>query len=73
MRLERHPTLPLCAIDTALSTARECAQGARALDDDDPWSYFSSGSVECFTSRYDDAIGWYRRAILWPSSVRSRE
>jgi adenylate cyclase len=50
-------------IDTALSTARECAQAARALDDDDPWSYFSSGYVECFTSRYDDAIAWYRRAI----------
>jgi hypothetical protein len=50
-------------IDTALSTARQCAQAARALDDDDPWSYFSSGYVECFTSRYDDAIAWYRRAI----------
>jgi adenylate cyclase len=50
-------------IHTALSTARECAQAARALDDDDPWSYFSSAYVECFTSRYDDAIAWYRRAI----------
>jgi adenylate cyclase len=50
-------------IDTALSTARQCAQAVRALDDDDPWSYISSGYVECFTSRYDDAIAWYRRAI----------
>jgi TolB-like protein/cytochrome c-type biogenesis protein CcmH/NrfG len=50
-------------IDTALSIARHVAQTARALDDDDPWSYFSSGYVECFTSRYDDAIAWYRRAI----------
>jgi TolB-like protein/Flp pilus assembly protein TadD len=50
-------------IDTTLSTARKVAQVARELDDDDPWSYFSSGYVECFTSRYDDAIAWYRRAI----------
>ena len=50
-------------VDTALSTARQEAQAARALDDDDPWSYFSSGYVECFLSKYDDAIAWYRRAI----------
>ena len=42
---------------------RQEAQAARALDDDDPWSYFSSGYVECFLSKYDDAIAWYRRAI----------
>ena len=50
-------------VDTALSMARQEAQAARALDDDDPWSYFSSGYVECFLSKYDDAIAWYRRAI----------
>ena len=51
-------------VDTALSTARQEAQAARALDDDDPWQpYFSSGYVECFLSKYDDAIAWYRRAI----------
>jgi tetratricopeptide (TPR) repeat protein len=50
-------------IDAALATARQEAQTARALDEDDPWSHFSSGYVECFTSRYDDAIAWYRRAI----------
>ena len=50
-------------VDTALSTARQEAQAARALDDDDPWSYFSSGYVECFLSKYDDAIAWYCRAI----------
>ncbi len=50
-------------IDTALSTARQEAQAARTLDDDDPWSYFSSGYIECFVSKYDDAIAWYRRAI----------
>jgi adenylate cyclase len=50
-------------VDTALSTARQEAQAARALDDDDSWSYFSSGYVECFLSKYDDAIAWYRRAI----------
>jgi tetratricopeptide (TPR) repeat protein len=50
-------------VDTALSEAREIAQTARALDPDDPWSYFSSGYIECFFSRYDDAIAWYRRAV----------
>jgi tetratricopeptide (TPR) repeat protein len=50
-------------VDTALSTARQEAQATRAMDDDDPWSYFSSGYVECFLSKYDDAIAWYRRAI----------
>jgi tetratricopeptide (TPR) repeat protein len=50
-------------IDTPLSTAGQEAQAARELDDDDPWSYFSSGYVECFLSKYDEAIAWYRRAI----------
>ena len=50
-------------VGMALSTARQEAQVARALDDDDPWSYFSSGYVECFFSKYDEAIAWYRRAI----------
>src|ERR1700726_4029286 len=50
-------------VDMALSTARQEAQVARALDGDDPWSYFSSGYVECFFSKYDEAIAWYRRAI----------
>jgi TolB-like protein len=50
-------------IDTALSTARQHAQAAVALDENEPWSYFSSGYIECFASRYDDAIAWYRRAI----------
>ena len=50
-------------VDTALSTAREHARAARALDDDDPWSFFSSGYIECFASKYDEAIAWYRRAI----------
>jgi TolB-like protein/Flp pilus assembly protein TadD len=50
-------------VETALSEAREIAQTARALDPDDPWSYFSSGYIECFFSRYEDAIAWYRRAI----------
>jgi adenylate cyclase len=50
-------------METALSTARQEAHAARALDDADPWSYFSSGYVECFLSKYDDAIAWYRRAI----------
>src|SRR6202021_3385481 len=46
-----------------LSGARQGAKGARASDGDDPWSYFSSGYVECFFSKYDEAIAWYRRAI----------
>ena len=50
-------------VDMALSAARQEAQVARALDGDDPWSYFSSGYVECFFSEYDEAIAWYRRAI----------
>jgi tetratricopeptide (TPR) repeat protein len=50
-------------IDTVLSAAREIADTARALDPDDPWGYFSSGYIECFFSKYDDAIAWYRRAI----------
>ncbi len=50
-------------IETTLSTAREIAQTAVALDDDDPWGYFSVGYIVCFTSDYDDAIAWYRRAI----------
>jgi adenylate cyclase len=50
-------------IDVTLSIAREHAKAALALDDDDPWSYFSYGYIECFTSRYDDAIAWYRRAV----------
>lgn len=50
-------------IETTLSTARQIAQTARELDDDDPWSYFASGYIECFTSQYDVAIAWYRRAI----------
>ena len=49
--------------DSVLSAARQIAQTARELDDDDPWSYFSSGYIECFTGRYEDAIAWYRRAI----------
>lgn len=50
-------------IDITLSIARQHAKAALALDDDDPWSYFSSGYIECFTSRYDDALAWYRRAV----------
>jgi adenylate cyclase len=50
-------------METAVATAREIARTARELDDDDPWSHFSSGYAECFTGRYDDAIAWYRRAI----------
>jgi len=50
-------------METAVATAREIAQAARDLDDDDPWSHFASGYVECFTGRYDDAIAWYRRAV----------
>jgi tetratricopeptide (TPR) repeat protein len=50
-------------IDTTLSLAREIAQTAVALDDDDPWGYFSTGYIICFTSQYDEAIAWYRRAI----------
>ncbi len=49
--------------DTTVAAAREIARVSRALDDDDPWSHFASGYVECFTGRYDDAIAWYRRAI----------
>ncbi len=50
-------------IETALSAARQHAQAALALDDDDPWSYFSSGFVELAASKYDGAIAWFRRAI----------
>lgn len=50
-------------IDTVLSEALRIAETARVLDDDDPWSYFSSGYIVCFSGRYDDAIAWYRRAI----------
>ncbi|WP_428687356.1 tetratricopeptide repeat protein [Roseibium sp.] len=49
--------------DTTVAAAREIARVSRELDDDDPWSHFASGYVECFTGRYDDAIAWYRRAI----------
>ena len=50
-------------IDAALSSARRNAQAALALDDDDPWSYLSSGFIESIASRHDHAIAWYRRAI----------
>lgn len=50
-------------IITALSKLRSFFVIARALDEEDPWGYFSAGYVECFTNRYDDAIAWYRRAI----------
>jgi len=50
-------------VGAVLAEAREIARVARDLDDEDPWSWFASGYVECFTSRYDDAIAWYRRAI----------
>ena len=50
-------------IDIVLSAARQDARAALALDDDDPWSYFASGVVEWYASRYDDAIAWFRRAI----------
>ena len=50
-------------IDPALVSARQNAQSALALDDDDPWSYFSSGWIELIASRHDHAIAWYHRAI----------
>lgn len=50
-------------IEKTLSRALEIAQAAVALDKDDPWSHFSVGYIVCFTSRYDDAIAWYRDAI----------
>jgi adenylate cyclase len=43
-------------INMTLSIARRHAKAALALVDDDPWSYLSSDYIECFTSRYDDAI-----------------
>ena len=49
--------------DTTVAAAREIAATSRDLDDDDPWSHFASGYVECFTGRYEDAIAWYRRAL----------
>ena len=49
--------------DAILAAGEETAQTARALDDDDPWSYFALCYVVCFTSRYDAAITRYRRAI----------
>jgi TolB-like protein/Flp pilus assembly protein TadD len=50
-------------IEATLSVARQSAQTAVALDCDDPWGYFSTGYIVCFTSKYDEAIAWYRRAI----------
>jgi TolB-like protein/cytochrome c-type biogenesis protein CcmH/NrfG len=50
-------------INTAVSKAKQSALTARSLDDEDPWSHFSLGYAECFTSRYEGAIAWYRRAI----------
>ena len=50
-------------IESGLASWREIVRTARALDEDDPWSYFSSGYIECFDGRYEDAIAWYRRAI----------
>jgi adenylate cyclase len=50
-------------IDPALASARQNARYALALDDDDPWSYLSSGWIESIASRHDHAIAWYRRAI----------
>ncbi len=50
-------------IDTALSAARQHAQKALALDEHDPWSYCSSGFVEFWASKYDEAVAWFRRAI----------
>jgi TPR repeat len=28
-----------------------------------PGATFSSGYVECFLSKYEEAVAWYRRAI----------
>jgi adenylate cyclase len=50
-------------MDPALASARQNAQSALALDDDDPWSYLSSGWIELIASRHDHAIAWYGRAI----------
>ena len=60
MRNSAGEVKPLCR---QLSRPASAESGLTALDDDDPWSCFSSGYIECFTSNYDDAIAWYRRAI----------
>ena len=56
-------TLGSSNIDPAITSARQNAQAALALDDDDPWNYLSSGYIESIASRYDHAIAWYCRAI----------
>jgi adenylate cyclase len=50
-------------IDEMLGAALQIAQEAIALDEDDPWGYFSMGYIVCFFSKYDEAISWYRQAI----------
>jgi TolB-like protein/Flp pilus assembly protein TadD len=50
-------------IGETLAKAFQIAQTAISLDEDDPWGYFSAGYIVCFTSKYDEAIIWYRRAI----------
>lgn len=50
-------------IDLAISSARQNARAALALDDDDPWGHLSSGFIEIIANRYDHAIACCRQAI----------